>query len=150
MGLLGYVVIQEDCGRNSVKILPSSTGRTGMDIRVVPWGAQMAWPLYLCCCCMRAASGRHVLLGNMSAAQTNMEGADCRGTYNFTLKWEIWWYCLDFPQQGSMWSTQQSIIIGLIVFSTPKTSRCGTVLQSLSPIPNLQCSGAFEQKGKKE
>ena len=68
MGLLGYVVIQEDCGRNSVKILPSATGRTGMDIRVVPWGAQMAWPLYLCCCCMRAASGRHVLLGNMSAA----------------------------------------------------------------------------------
>lgn len=67
MELLGHVVIQ-NCGGNSVKILASSTGRTGTDIIVVPWGAQMAWPLYLCCCCLRAASGRHVLLGNMIAA----------------------------------------------------------------------------------
>ena len=38
MELLGHMVIQENCGGNSVKILASSTGRTGVDITVVLWG----------------------------------------------------------------------------------------------------------------
>lgn len=67
MELLGHMVIQENCGGNSVKILASSTGRTGVDITVVLWGAQMAWPLYPSCC-LRAASERHVFLSNTVAA----------------------------------------------------------------------------------